>query len=253
MWWTFRRALAGLAFALTVAPPALGAQEIGGRFAVLIPDFLATDGSNKKFGENLAKELRDLIGTMPMHQSVSKKELDAALKEYKLNGSNLDCVLTQQLAARMGSQVALCASYAKQGEQWLVSAEFVDVRSGESFKVSPSAVDAGQENAAAQHIFTEFDRYTQQLLSAGVCAEYAASKAWSMAMPACDKALDLNPAAVSTRYIRARILFETDKPAEALTELERVLEANPVHEDALQLAGYISATEGQDDQALAYY
>jgi tetratricopeptide (TPR) repeat protein len=252
MRWTFRSALAGLVLALTVAPPALGAQQHS-RFSVLIPDLLAADGSNKKFGENVAKVLRERLNTLLTHQSVSKKDLDSALKEHKVDGSKLNCALTRQLASLMGSQLALCASYAQRGDQWVVDAEFVDVRSGESFTVSETTVAEGGEGDAAEHIFGEFDRYTQQIRSAGVCAEYAVSRAWNMAMPACDKALELNPDAISTRYIRARIYFETDEPDRALSELKLVLEANPVHEDALQLAGYVSAKQGQDDEALAYY
>lgn len=44
----------------------LRAQELG-RFRVLIPNFEALDGANRKFGEKSAEELRDLINTLATH------------------------------------------------------------------------------------------------------------------------------------------------------------------------------------------
>lgn len=253
MTWNVRSRFVGLAAILALAPSVgLQAQEQG-RFEVLIPNFRAADGSNKKFGEKVAKDLRELINTLPTHQPVDKKDMERAIKKFDLDKDNLECPLTVQLASQMGSQVALCASYVQQGDQWVVSAEFYEVSSGESFVVSPATVGEDQDQQAAQHIFDEFDRYTAQLRAATFCAEYAASSAWTPALEQCDRALELNPKATGTRYIRARVLFETQRPDEALQELRRVLEDNPVHEDALQLAGYISATEGADAEALDYY
>lgn len=247
-----RRALVGLLVTLVAGPAALQAQEHS-RFQVLIPDLRAADESGRRFGENVAKELRTLLSTLATHESVEKKALDSALKQYKLDGSNLDCMSTRQLASAIGSQIALCATYRQQGDQVTVTAEFVDVRAGEAFQVDPVTVARDQEAAAARHIFEEFDLYTRQLRAATFCTEYAASRAWNQAMEHCDRALDLNPDATGTRYVRARVYYETERAAQAMADLGQVLEANPVHEDALQLAGYISATQGDDDEALRYY
>jgi len=253
MSWKTRRALVGLLVSLAVAPAALQAQEEHSRFQVLVPDLRATDGSNKKFGENVAKELRQLLDDLLTHEAVSKRAMDSAIKDYKLNGSDLDCTTTRQLASLMKTEVAMCASYVQEGDAVVVTAEFVDVRSGEAFQVPATTVSRSGEAEAAQHIFDEFDRYTTQLRAATFCLEYAASQAWNQAMEQCDRALALNPQAISSRYIRGRVFFETQRPQEALADLRAVLEANPVHEDALQLAGYISATTGDDDAALGYY
>ena len=63
---------------------------------------------------------------------------------------------------------------------------------------------------AAQHIFDSFDRYVQQTRFAAFCSEYAQSQQWDNALRNCDQALDLNPDAISTRYQRARILYEME-------------------------------------------
>ena len=241
------------ALALVIAPAtAVQAQDMG-RFRVLIPNFEALEGANKKFGENSAKELRELINGLATHQSIDKKEIESSLKRFKMKMEELDCIRTRQLASQMNAQVALCASYSAEGAEYAVNAEFWDINSGESFKVDGTRGADKQELTSAKHIFDQFDRYVQQVRFAQFCGEYAQSQQWDNALRNCDQALELNPNAVGTRYQRARILYDANRYPEALTELEKVLELNPYHEDGLQLAGYISAKEGQDDRALAYY
>jgi tetratricopeptide (TPR) repeat protein len=229
------------------------AQELG-RFRVLIPNFEPLDGANKKFGEKAAEELRDLINTLATHQSIEKKEIEQNLKRFKMKMDELDCIKTRQLASQMNAQVALCASYTETGEkQFTVNASFWDIASSEEFKVNQTMAAEKEEQVAAQAMFDEFDQYVQQIRFAQFCGEYAQSQQWDNALRNCDQALELNPNAVGTRYQRARILYEADRYPEALAELEQVLERDPFHEDALQLAGFISAKEGQDDQAREYY
>lgn len=242
-----------LAAGLVLVPAGgVEAQEMG-RFRVLIPNFEPLQGANKKFGEKTAEELRDLINTLATHQPIEKKEIEQNLKRFKMKMEELDCIRTRQLASQINAQVALCASYAQEGAGFAVNAEFWDVASGESFKVDATNAAEKQEQIAAQHIFDSFDRYVQQVRFAQFCGEYAQSQQWDNALRNCDQAIELNPNAVGTRYQRARILYESNRYPEALEELERVLGLNQFHEDALQLAGYISAKEGNDDRALNYY
>ena len=238
--------------AALVAIPATGlnAQE---RFRVLIPNFQPLDGADKKFGENAAKDLRELVGSLATHQSIDKKEIESNLKKFKMKWEDLDCVRTRQLASQMNAQVALCASYSGTKDDYTVNAAFWDVSSSEVFDVDPTNAGEKQDKEAAQHIFSQFDRYQQQVRAAAICQDYAGSQQWDAALRNCDEALQLNPNAVGTRYLRARILFDSDRYPESLEELKRVLELNAFHEDALQLAGYISAKQGDDDAALGYY
>ena len=248
------RSLGSLVLALLALPAStLTAQEITGRFTVLIPDFVPQSDAAKKFGENAAEALRERMNTLMTHEAVSRKDMDKTLKGLKVNRESLDCITSRQLAAQIGSQVALCASYAPDGDGFKVEAEVWDIASSEMLAISPTRVPADGAEAAAEHIFGEFDRYIQQIRAAGICQEYAASRQWDEALTNCDRALDLNPGAVATRYQRAFILYQADRYPEALDELKQVLEQDPIHQDALQLAGYISAVEGFDDEALAYY
>ena len=251
-----RRSLVCLALALLAVPAsALEAQQqpFTGRFAVLIPDFVPRADAQRRFGEDAAEALRERMNTLFTHEPVSRKDLERSLKAYKLNREDLDCVASRQLAAQIGSQLALCATYTAAGDRYRVEAQVWDVASGESFDISSTEVSADDPGAAAEHIFGEFDRYIQQLRAAGICADYAASHQWNDALANCDRALELNPRALATRYQRAFILYSADRYPEALDELNRVLERDPVHGDALQLAGYVAAVEGLEDVALSYY
>lgn len=233
-------------------PGRASAQDMG-RYRVLIPNFEPHGGADKGFGEDAAKELRTLINTLATHQPIEKKEIEQSLKKFKMKMDELDCIRTRQLASQMNAQVALCASYDEQDGQYVVRAEFWDVGSSESFEVAPTTVGRKEGQAAARHVFDDFDGYVQQVRFAQFCVDYAQSRQWDDALRTCDSALELNPGAVGTRYQRARILYEMNRYPEALAELGKVLDINEFHEDALQLAGYVSAKEGDDDQALAYY
>jgi tetratricopeptide (TPR) repeat protein len=247
-------AFTGLAVALALMPATkVSAQDLG-RFRVLIPDFQPLEGADDDFGKDAAKQLRELVNTLATHQPIEKKEIEQNLKRFKMKMKELDCIRTRQLASQMNAQVALCASYVDKGDkQYDLKAAFWDVASGESFEVTPTTASEKQDKEAAQHIFDQFDSYVQQVRFAQFCGEYAQSQQWDNALKNCDDALALNPSAVGTRYQRARILYEMNRYPEAMDELGKVLELNGFHEDALQLAGYISAKQGDDEKALAYY
>lgn len=242
---------AGLVFGQVAS---LQAQEAGARYRVLIPYFEPLEGANKNFGKDASKELRELINTLGTHQPIDEKEIKRNLKRFDMKMEELDCIRTRQLATQIDAQVALCASYTTDDNDIsTVNAEFWDIGSGESFRIDQTTAGKDEEEAAAQHIFDQFDHYVQQIRFAVFCGDYAASQQWDNALRNCDQALELNPDAVSVRYQRARILYDSERYPESLEELGRVLDLDPYHQDGLQLAGYVSAMEGDDEAARNYY
>ena len=243
----------GLVFtALVVGPVTLIAQNQG-RFNVLIPYFEPLGGADDDFGKDASEELRDLINTLATHQPVEEDDIKDEAKRFDLKIEDLNCIRTRQLSAQMNSEVALCASYTENPDKsWTVNAEFWAV-DGESFVVSEITVGEKEEERAANHIFTEFDLYIQQIRAAAICGDYYASQQWDNALRNCDQALELNPNAIQTRFLRGSILNKQERFPEALEELDRVLGINGFHEEALQLAAYIATTEGQQDKGREYY
>ena len=243
----------GLVFtALVVGPVTLIAQNQG-RFNVLIPYFEPLGGADDDFGKDASEELRDLINTLATHQPVEEDDIKDEAKRFDLKIEDLNCIRTRQLSAQMNSEVALCASYTENPDKsWTVNAEFWAV-DGESFVVSEITVGEKEEERAANHIFTEFDLYIQQIRAAAICGDYYASQQWDNALRNCDQALELNPNAIQTRFLRGNILNKQERFPEALEELDRVLGINGFHEEALQLAAYIATTEGQQDKGREYY
>lgn len=242
-----------VAATLIVAVPGGLRAQANSRFKVLIPDFQPNNGANKDFGRKAAEDLRGMMNGLLTHQPVAKQDMEQALKKFKLKMDQLDCAKTRQLAAQIGAQVALCASYEPQGDDYVVKAEFWDTRSNESFTVSPVSAGEKDDQAAAKGVFDQFDQYTTELRAAGNCQSYATSQQWQEALGQCNKALGINPKAQGTRYLKAHILYDMKNYPDALAELDSLLQQNPIHEEGLQLAGYIAGTMGDEDKAVDYY
>ncbi|MCH7530928.1 MAG: tetratricopeptide repeat protein [Gemmatimonadetes bacterium] len=238
--------------ALVLSPAALHAQ---GRFRVLIPYFLPLGDADDDFGKDASKELRKLINTLATHEPIEEKEIKDQAKRFDLKIEDLNCIMTRQLASQIDAQVALCAEYNELADKsWeLQNVVFWDIASSEQFAVSDITVAEKDDEVAAQHIFNEFDRYVQQIRAHTFCSDYFASRQWENALRNCDQALDLNPDGIGTRYLRGRILYEMENYTESLGEMEKVLALEPLHQEALELAGYMSALRDDDDRAREYY
>ena len=228
------------------------AQEASGRFRVLVPRVPPAGNESDKFGERLGNELRDLINDMATHQPVDEKEIKDALKRFDMDWKDLNCIRTRQLGQQIDAELVFCGSYTREGNGWAVEGSYVS-SSGDALEVEPITVPDKGQKEAAQHFFGALEQMVEQLRFAQFCAEYASSEVWESALNACDRAIELNPNTVSSRYTRAMVLRNTDRLEEALEEFQRVLELDPLHESAMQNAGYVSALLGKAEQARRYY
>lgn len=243
--------LLGLALVLVAgSQTALQAQQ---RYKVLVPDLRAEGAADRKFGENVARELRSLIDEMNTHQSVAKRDMDQGFRRLKIESENVTCEAAKQLATDADYPLALCASYSEGSGGFVLAAEFVDVRSGDALKVSAKTVAATAVREAATHMFTEFSSYVEEIRSSAICSDYVNSEIWDQGLETCSRAIELNPTAIRPRMLVVRIYMQTQRFAEALDQLKRVLEINPTHQDALQMAGYTASQLKQDQEALGFY
>jgi tetratricopeptide (TPR) repeat protein len=242
------------AAAVLFAPTADVAAQDGGRFRVLIPYFTPLEDADDDFGKDVSKELRELISTLATHVAMEEGDIKDEVKRFDMKIEDLTCITTRQLAAQIDVPVAICATYTENPDKsWTLDAEVWNIQASESFPIDPITVAEKDEEGAAQHIFQQFDQYNTTVRSAAICNDYMASQQWENALRNCNESLALNPNQVSTRFMKARILYEMEDYSEALAELETVIEEAPFNEAALQLAGYISALTERDEQAREYY
>ena len=243
-------------FALTLlGSTALQAQQtVSSRFRVLIPDFQPMNGEDDDFGKDLADELRDLIDDMLTHSAVDEDDIDDALDRFDLDMDELNCILARQLAQQSNYQVVLCARYTGTKEAWQIQdIRFVDSGTGETFEVDPIMSAEKMEEEAATQIVESFELFVEQMRVAIFCSDYAASQQWESSLTNCDRALELNENATTTRYTRANVLRQMDRYEESLAEVQRLLERDPFHENALLLGGFLAINLDNRELARGFY
>ena len=243
-------------FALTVlGSTALQAQQtVSSRFRVLIPDFQPMNGEDDDFGKDLAEELRDLIDEMLTHSAVDEDDIDDALDQFDLDMEDVTCIIARQLAQQNNFQVVLCAGYMGTEEAWQIqNIRFVDSGTGETFEVDPVMSAKDMEEEAAATIVESFQLFVEQTRVAIFCGDYAASQQWENALQNCDRALELNPNANTSRYTRASTLRQMDKYEESLAEVQRLLERDPFHENGLLLGGFLAINLDNRELARGFY
>lgn len=251
--------LAVAAAALLAAPllsPSGALEAQTDDYRVLIVDFFATDGQDRGFGERAANELREAVGDLPGYQTIERGQIQTELRKYNLKMEEMDCSKVRQLGSPqlMSARIAFCVQYASEGENRTVaSVEVWDLWDNQSFVIPGFTVARNQQQDAAGQIFAGFDSFIKQLQATAYCAQYAQSEAWEDALRNCDQALALNPNAASTNFMRAGILQKMNRFEESLVSAEKVVELDPVHEDALQLAGWLATQLDQTAKGRQFY
>jgi tetratricopeptide (TPR) repeat protein len=241
--------------AVMVLAPAQVAAQDGGRFRVIIPYFQPLEGARDNFGKDAADELRELMSTLVTHEPMEEDDIEDEAGRFDLDMEDLDCLNTIQLASQLGVPVAICVTYTETPERSrTVNASIRTIVDSEEFVLNEFTVgDQDGDKEAAQQIFTQFDRYNNQVRATAFCSDYAASQQWEDALRQCDAALAINAEATTTRFLRSQLLRELDRNPESLEEAQAVLSVDPFHEGALQLAGYLATVEGDAEGGRGYY
>ena len=238
---------------MLLVPAALEAQA-GGRYQVLIPYFEPLEGARDNLGRDASEDLREMISTLATHEAIDRRDIEDEADRFDIDMDDLNCIRSIQLAAQIQAPIVICARYTQGADKsWTVNSEIRTVSTQETFALEPFTVPERGREEAARRIFEQFDRYNTQIRSAAICADYMASQQWDNALRTCDESLAVNPDAIGVRYQRARIMYQLERYDESMEDLEAVLEMNGFHEEALQLAGYISASQDRDEDARQYY
>ena len=251
--------LAMAAAALLAAPlltPTGAALAQTDDYRMLVVDFHATDGQDRGFGERAANELRERLEELPGYEIIERGQIQTELRKYNLKMEEMDCNKVRQLGSPqlMSARIAFCVSYASEGENRKVAnVEVWDLWDNQSFVIPGFTVARNAQEDAAAQIFAGFDAFIKQLQFTTYCGQYAQSESWEEALRNCDQALALNPNAVSTVFLRAGILQKMNRLEESLVAAEKVVELDPVNEEALQLAGWLATQLNQTDKGRQLY
>lgn len=234
-------------------------QPSSSRYRVLVPTLEVTGNAKRNFAEDVAENVAESISNLPTHEPVEEKELKAALKRFKLKEEDLDCIKSRQLAVQMNAELVMCGTW--DGSQ--VSAQFISAKTGETFEVAPFA--AADAKTAAQQIYGKFESYVKQISLAAFCADYLASQQWANALQNCNDALAINPNSQIALMGKGMALYrmgmnatqdtvtDQSKLQEAAAIYAKVVELNPVHQDALRQSGILAARLGNAEQSREFF
>ncbi len=253
------RGIAASAFALLAAaalqPSGVAAQQ-SGPFRVLVPDFFAGEGANRNFGRDVAKELRELMRSLPGYTAIERDEIRDNLRRLDLDMEDLTCLSTRQLGPQINAAVAICMSYVEQGDDRSMSQiQIIDVGSGAILPIDDATYNRREQETAAQYIVDAFDTYVQQSRMRVFCFDYSSeqNQLWEDALRTCLEALELNPGDNEVRYQLGYVKYQQDDLEGALETVQEVLDNDPYHQEGLQLGGFVATTLGNQDQGRDYY
>ncbi len=244
-----------LVAAVATAPTDANAQDqMGDRITILVPNLAPGEGLRDRFGQQVARELRSAIENLRTHRTVEDRDLRDAMRRYSLSQQDLyECIRARQLAMQQNWGLVVCGEYENVGGgEVQVTASFVGAQDGESFDVEPFTVSERDARQAAHQILQTFDEWQNQLRHTVFCQQYVDSEQWDQALTNCERALEINPASRSARYMTAYIHWQMDRHDEALGVLDQVLQVDPIHQDALKLGGIVATQMGDRELARSY-
>ena len=229
--------------------------QVATRYRVMVTDLVPLNDADDDFGKDLAKSLRELINQFPTHQPVEEKEIRDAAKEYDIDMEDLDCVRSVQLATQLRAENVFCGTYTEDKQAntiSLVGLQFA-APGGLSFPIEDKTWHEDDYEAAAEEIAGAFGTFVDQLRAAVFCGDFFNSKDWESAERNCTLALEISPNDTQTRHVYAMLLREMERNEESYEQALTVIEQDPLHEQALQLAGYLAAHLNRNDEARNHY
>ena len=233
-------------------PTPAGAQEE--RRKVMVTNLLPGEGADDDFGKDLAKALRELIDQLATHQSVEEKEISNTAKRYDLDMDDLDCVRSLQLSRQLGANIVFCGSYTedKQARTFTLTGVKFATSSGAPLEVPDKTWPKDDHKIAAQEIAVLFNGFITRLRKAVFCGDYYNTKEYDKAEEYCLDVLAEAPNDTQVRLILAQVYRQSERLEQAYDEVLKVVELDPLNEDALRLAGWLATSVGRKEEGRAH-
>lgn len=243
-------ALAVMLGPLYTAPASAQVERIKVMVTNLVPQGRADDD----FGKDLAKALREFIDDLASHQAIEEKEIRDMAKKYDLDMEDLDCVRSVQLSGQLGSNIVFCGGYTEDRQAKTFTLTGVKFASPNSapLEVPDKTYHEDDHEVAAQEIAALFGQYTERLRKAVICGDYYDTGEWASAEKNCLEVLAVAPNDAQVRLILANVYMKSERLDEAYAETLKVIELDPLNEDALQLAGWLATKLGMKVEGRAH-
>ena len=231
---------------------ATSAQE--GRRKVLVANLLPREDADDDFGKDLAKALRELIDELATHQAVEEKEISNTAKRFDLDMKELDCIRSQQLSRQLGAGIVFCGSYTedKQAKTFsLTGVQFVPTE-GAPLEIPDKTWPEDDYRLAAREIAGLFDTFITRLRWAVFCRDYYNTKEWDKAEQYCTDVLEQAPDDIPVRFTLAQVYRHSERLEQAYAEVLKVVDLDPLNDDALRLAGWLATSIGRTEEGRAH-
>ncbi|NJD11211.1 MAG: hypothetical protein FIB01_12520 [Gemmatimonadetes bacterium] len=231
--------LAGIAASALLAPVQ---AQAGGRFRVLVP---ALQGS--KSGAKAADQVRRSIDQMSTHIAIPDKEVKAAVKKLGVKEADMDCLKYRQLMSHVDAKLVMCGTVDASGQ---VNAQFYNP-DGSSYDVPPFPYTS--DAAVAEQITKAFGAYNDMVRVLAFCDDYLNSSQWQDALTNCNKAVELNPKSTHALYGIGGAYRALERHQEALATYQRILEIDPINQDAMMSAAIEASAAGNIELSDRYW
>lgn len=228
-----------------------------GRTRVLVPPLQTSSGVDRDFGSDVAKRVRQRLGSFDVLTAVTGAEIEDATKEFDLAPSEMTPAQWRQLAGQVNAGLILFGEATPGSDGGVdVEMQFVDASTGDELRSPGFSVDRDGGNgrrAAADMIANTLDSQVAFQRSLLFCEDYVGAGQYEDALRNCNKALGINGNSTRGRMIRGRIYREQQQWEKARQDFAVVVENDESNPDALQNLAYVNAQLGNTERATALY
>lgn len=244
---------AGVAvLSLPAAPRALEAQTSD--LTILVAPVAVTEPVDRRFGERIAEEIRDGLRIFPGYIAIERDDARDLIDDFDLDERTMTAIDWRQLGLQMEAALVMVGTAVATGGAVEVDVNFIEPRSGDELPMNAFSVadDDSHQEAGAQ-IMAQLGQGVEYLRSLAFCGDYLASEQPMDAISNCNAALALNPESDRAHYLRGRAHMLNEAWADAVADLQRVVNNNASDTEALESLAFSYAQLGDGAASLRYY
>ncbi|WP_420634122.1 tetratricopeptide repeat protein [Candidatus Palauibacter sp.] len=245
--------VAGVAvLSVPAAPRALEAQT--GELTILVAPVAVTEPVDRRFGERIAEEIREALELFPGYIAIDRDDARDLIDDNDLDERTMSAIEWRQLAIHLDASLVMVGTATQGGSGVEVDISFMEPTTGDELPMAALTVaDDRSHEEAAQQVMGQFGIAVEYARSLAFCADYLASEQPGDAISNCNAALRLSPESERAHYLRGRAFMLNEAWGDAAGDLQRVVDGNGAHSEALESLAFTHAQLGNGPESLSYY